>query len=401
MATALKGARIFDGEIFHTDSAVLVEGAEIAAIVSHHEIPSGVQQISLAAGLLVPGFIDVQVNGGGSALLNDRPSVDVVKTIAESHRRFGTINLLPTVITDAPEVIAAAIEAVRQARAEGISEVLGIHVEGPFLDPVRKGAHDPKFIRPITEEDVEMLGNADCGIVMLTAAPNRVSPEVIRALVAKGVRVSLGHSDATYAETQAALSAGATSFTHLFNAMSQMTGREPGMVGAALTDAKSYIGIIADGHHVNDAMLKLAFSTASTRRFMLVSDAMTPAAGGPDRFMLQGRKVDRINGRLQLADGTLAGSNLTMDEALRYAVDRLEVPLEATLQMASRNPANFLGRGDLGRISIGARANLVHLDDQLKVRQTWVGGKSTMIISPTAFGNGTVHTSKASILYSV
>jgi N-acetylglucosamine-6-phosphate deacetylase len=376
MVQALTGARVFDGEAFHSDAAVLIEGSKIVALVPRHEIPHGAKLVSLDGGLLAPGFIDVQVNGGGGALLNDRPSVDVVKTIANSHRHFGTTGLLPTVITDAPTVIAAAIKAVRQARAEGLSEVLGIHIEGPFLDPVRKGAHDPKFIRPMTKEDVEMLGSANCGEVLLTVAPNRVSPEMIRILVANGVRVSLGHSDATYAETQAALAAGATSFTHLFNAMSQMTGREPGMVGAALSDVESFIGVIADGHHVHGSMLKLAFSVTPARRFMLVSDAMPPAAGGPDAFVLQDRTVTRSNGRLQLADGTLAGSNLTMDEAVRYAHYRLDVPLETALQMASRNPACFLGCNDLGRLKTGTRANLVHLDDQLRVRQTWVEGKT-------------------------
>jgi N-acetylglucosamine-6-phosphate deacetylase len=378
MAYALTGARVFDGERFHTDSAVVIEGQCIVAAVPMRDVPRDVKHISLDGGLLTAGFIDIQVNGGGGALLNHKPSVDVVRTIAHSHRRFGTTGLLPTVITDAPDVIAAAMQAVRQARAEGVTEVLGIHVEGPFLDPVRKGAHDQKYIRSITRQDVEMITAADCGVMMLTVAPNRVPPDMIRALVAKGVHVSLGHSEATCAETRAALAAGATSFTHLFNAMSQMTGREPGMVGTALTDTESFIGIIADGHHVHDTVLKLAFSAAPSHRFMLVSDAMPPAAGGPDSFTLQDRTVTRLNGRLQLADGTLAGSNLTMDGTVRYCVEKLAVPLGTALQMASRNPANFLGRSELGCIKVGACANLVHLDDQLVVRQTWIDGQTVI-----------------------
>jgi N-acetylglucosamine-6-phosphate deacetylase len=253
--------------------------------------------------------------------------------------------------------------------------VVGIHVEGPFLDPGRKGAHDPHYIRGLSDGDIKRLANADCGVLMLTVAPNKVPPEIIRKLVASGIRVSLGHAEASYIDVRAALDAGASSFTHLFNAMSQMSGREPGMVGAALADDKSFIGIIADGLHVHDISLKLALKATIHDRFMLVTDAMPPAAGGPDHFELQGRSVERVNGRLQLADGTLAGSNLTMDEAVRYCVNHLSLPLASALQMASRNPARFLGRSDMGHIAPGALASLVHLDGNLNVIQTWVEGR--------------------------
>jgi N-acetylglucosamine-6-phosphate deacetylase len=375
MAFAFTGACVFDGESFQDGMAVVVEGRRISQFVPERELAAGVENQKLAGGLLVPGFIDVQVNGGGGALLNHNPSVDVVKTIADSHRRFGTVGLLPTVITDAPEVTTAAIAAVRGARAQGVANVLGIHVEGPFLDPARKGAHDPHYIRGLSDGDIKLLANADSGVVMLTVAPNKVSPETIHMLVVAGIRVSLGHAEANYTDVRAALEAGASSFTHLFNAMSQMTGREPGMVGTALADDKSFIGIIADGLHVHDISLKLALKTTTLDRFMLVTDAMPPAAGGPDQFELQGRSVQRVNGRLQLAGGTLAGSNLTMDEAVRYCVNHLDIPLESALQMASRNPACFLGRDDLGRVAPGALASLVHMDDKLNVRQTWVEGR--------------------------
>jgi N-acetylglucosamine-6-phosphate deacetylase len=375
MAFALTGARVFDGESFHDGMAVVVEGRGISKFVPERELAAGIEKQKLVGGFLVPGFIDVQVNGGGGALLNHNPSVDVVKTIADSHCRFGTVGLLPTVITDAPEVTTAAIAAVRRARAQGVANVLGIHVEGPFLDPARKGAHDPHYIRGPSDGDIKLLASADCGVLMLTVAPNKVQPETIRKLVAAGIRVSLGHAEANHTDVRAALDAGALSFTHLFNAMSQMTGREPGMVGTALDDHKSFIGIIADGLHVHDISLKLALKAATLDRFMLVTDAMPPAAGGPDQFELQGRSVQRVNGRLQLADGTLAGSNLTMDEAVRYCVNHLDIPLACALQMASRNPARFLGRGDLGRVAPGALASLVHLDDKLNVTQTWVEGR--------------------------
>lgn len=375
MAFALVGARIFDGNAFHDGMAVLVDGPRITGVVAAADVPNGLGKVKLEGGLLAPGFIDVQVNGGGGVLLNASPDAEGVRAIADAHRKFGTTGMLPTVITDAPSVTQAALKAVRDARAQGAASVLGIHVEGPFLDPQRKGAHNAKFIRTLKDEDIEMLAGADCGTVMLTLAPNRVTPEQVLKLVSRGILVSLGHSEATAAEAHAALDAGATSFTHLYNAMSQLTGREPGMVGSALTDTRSFIGIIADGFHVHDGSLKLALAATSPDRFMLISDAMPPAAGGPDTFTLQGRTVSRVEGRLQLEDGTLAGSTLTMDEALRYSVNRLGLPLEIALQMASRNPARFLGRRDLGVIAGGALASLVHLDDGLNVLQTWVEGR--------------------------
>jgi N-acetylglucosamine-6-phosphate deacetylase len=354
MVFALTGARIFDGEKFHEDVAVVVDGKHISKILPIGDLSPNIDHMPLQGGVLAPGFIDVQVNGGGGALLNDHPSVETVRTIATAHRRYGTTGMLPTVITDDPKVTQAAIVAVRESRMAGLANVLGIHIEGPFLDKARKGAHDENYIRALTQTDVTAFAKADCGSVMLTLAPNRVATADIAKLVSLGVHVSLGHSSATYEEAQAALSAGATSFTHLFNAMSQLTGREPGMVGAALAAGSSFIGVIADGYHVHDAALRLAFAAASYDRFMLVSDAMPPAAGGPDTFMLQGRNVKRISGRLELEDGTLAGSNLTMDEAVRYCTTQLSVPLENALQMASRN--------------------LVHLNEQLKVLNTWVEG---------------------------
>lgn len=376
MAFALTGARIFDGDKIRDGLAAIVEGARIRDVVTAGRIAADVERRDLGGGLLAPGFIDVQVNGGGGALLNDTPSAETVKRIAASHRKFGTTGLLPTVITDAPEITEQAVAAVRQARAAGVPGVLGIHIEGPFLDPARKGAHEARFIRAMTEADVARLAHADCGAVMLTLAPNKVALAFVAKLAAAGILVSLGHSDAMAAEAQAALAVGARSFTHLFNAMSQMSGREPGMVGAALSDAGSYCGLIADGHHVHDAALKVALAAKARDRMILVSDAMPTAAGGPDRFELQGRTVTRRNGRLQLEDGTLAGSNLTMDEAVRYCTQKLGVSLEDALRMASLNPAAFLKRDrELGRIAPGYLASLVHLSDDLQVLQTWIDGK--------------------------
>lgn len=376
MAFALTGARVFDGERINDGLAVVIEGACIVDVVANENLSMGIKRHNLDGGLLVPGFIDVQVNGGGGALLNDNPTIDTVRRIAESHRKFGTTGLLPTVITDAPDVLSKAIAAVKAARAENVPGILGIHIEGPFLDKERRGAHALRFIREMTEADVTQITAIDCGSVMLTLAPNRVAPTLIKSLAANGVFVSLGHSEASLAEVTNALASGARAFTHIFNAMSQMNGRDPGMVGAALADPHSFCGLIADGYHVHDAAMRVALAAKPKDRMMLITDAMPTAAGGPDSFKLQGRAVQRVNGKLLLADGTLAGSNLTMDEALRYCVERLGAALEDALQMASLNPAAFLGRDrELGRIKPGYLASLVHLDDDLRVLETWIDGR--------------------------
>ena len=372
----LSGARIFDGENFLLDHAVVVEGERIAAIVPYAERPQGAAR-DLAGGLLAPGYIDVQVNGGGGVLFNEDPTPEAIARIAAAHRKHGTVGLLPTLVTDAPQVMTAAIAATREARRR-TPATLGLHLEGPFLDPRRRGAHELKYIRDLAPGDVETIVDADCGAVMVTLAPNRVGAASIAELARRGVLVSLGHSEASYEQARAAIQAGARAFTHLFNAMSASVGREPGMVGAALDLADAFVGIIADGHHVHEANLRIALAAKRHDRFMLISDAMPPTVGGPDHFDLQGRRVTRVNGCLRLDDGTLAGSVLTMDEAVRYVVNVVGVDLGDVLAMASRVPATFLRRdNELGRIAPGHLASLVHLDDELRVLETWIEGRPT------------------------
>lgn len=370
----LTGARIFDGERFFNDHAVVVEADRIAAILPYSERPHGAAR-DLGGGLLAPGYIDVQVNGGGGVLFNDDPTPEGIARIAAAHRKHGTVGLLPTLVTDTPQLTAAAIAATHEAR-HLTPAALGIHLEGPFLDPARKGAHELRYIRNLEPGDITTIVEAKCGAVMLTLAPNRVHAESIAELARHGVLVSLGHSDASYAEACAAVKAGARAFTHLFNAMSAPAGREPGMVGAALDLDEAFVGIIADGHHVHEANLRIAFAAKRHDRFMLITDAMPPAAGGPDQFDLQGRHVTRAEGCLRLEDGTLAGSVLTMDEAVRYAVKVTRLELGDALAMASRVPATFLRREtELGLIAPGYLASLVHLDDDLRVRETWIEGR--------------------------
>jgi N-acetylglucosamine-6-phosphate deacetylase len=374
METWLIGARIFDGAKMWEDHALRLRNGRVAGLLHDEKPPSSARTVKLQGGILAPGFIDVQVNGGGGALLNADPSVATLRKIAESHRRYGTVGLMPTVITDKPEIITQAIAAVTEARQAGLASILGIHIEGPHLDPVRKGAHAEKYMRAMTPRDLAALLAVNAGIVMTTVAPNRVTPKQIEALTKRGIKVSLGHSDAIADEANAAITSGANAFTHLFNAMSQMTAREPGMVGAALA-SDAYASLIADGHHVARESVRAAIKAKGADRCMLISDAMPPAAGGPQRFTLQGREVTRNKGRLTLTDGTLAGSNLTMDEAVRWCVRNADIGLQDALRMASRTPAEFLGLGDkLGRIAPGYLASVVHLGDDLTVKQTWING---------------------------
>ena len=377
---ALCGARVFTGERFLEGHMVLVEGARIVDIVPAVGVPGGCPRHELGGGVLAPGFIDAQVNGGGGVLFNASRTAGGAVAIAAAHARYGSTGLLPTFITDAPERQAAAVAAIREAVAAQAPGILGIHLEGPFLAQARKGAHDPGLIRPMTDADVDALldtpFNNGLGIVLLTVAAENASPRQIRRLADGGVIVSIGHSDASYATAMAAADAGARGVTHLFNAMSQLGHRAPGVVGAALDHGGLWAGIIADGQHAHPAALRVALrAKQGPARLFLVTDAM-PLAGSPgDSFSLNGRTVTRRNGRLTLEDGTLAGSDLTMDWAVRYAVDQLDLPLSEALRMASLYPAQFLKLDDArGRIAPGFIADMVLLNDHLSIRRVWIAG---------------------------
>jgi N-acetylglucosamine-6-phosphate deacetylase len=376
MALALTGARIFDGSHWLDGHAVVIEGARITALTPVENLPRALERRALE-GLLAPGFLDVQVNGGGGVLFNEMRTAGGVRTIAEAHRRFGTTGLLPTFITDSRDRMREAVEAVRDALRRRVPGVLGIHLEGPFINPARKGAHDPVHMRPIEEEDLAIMTSLREGVTHVTLAPECVPPEAIRRLAQAGVVVSAGHTAADYRTAHEAIRVGLRGFTHLYNAMPPITGREPGPVGAALNSRETWCGLIVDGHHVHDASLRLAIAAKGPDRMMLVTDAMSPTGTNATAFDLLGRTVRRENGRLLLEDGTLAGSDLDMAAAVRHAVTRLGLSLPTALHMASRAPAAFLRLDrELGCIAPGFRANLVLLDERLHVRETWIDGES-------------------------
>ena len=379
MRFALTAERVFDGHGMRNGCAVIVDAARIADVVELSELDRSIPVRDLGDGILSPGFNDLQVNGGAGVLFNATPTVAAVKAIAAAHRAFGVTGLLPTVITDSPEVMVAAVTAVSEAIRLRVPGVLGIHIEGPFIDPKRKGAHDERFIRTPTEQDLKWLCGLDCGKVVLTLAPNMVAPATIRRLAEAGIIVSLGHSDATAEEAMTAIENGARCFTHLFNAMSQMTGRSPGMVGAAFeTQERTGCSLIADGHHVDRLALRAAIRAKPFGGAFYVSDAMPSAACGPNHFELQGRRVEVVDGRLQLSDGTLAGANITMRDAVIFGIGKLGLSIEESLRMATFYPALIIdGMIELGNLAAGYRANLVHLSDDLDVLETWIDGVSS------------------------
>ncbi len=368
------GARLFDGVTMRDDCALVVEDGAVVAVAPTAERPRGGEQIDLGGGVLSPGLIDWQVNGGGGVLFNATPTPAALAAIAAAFRRFGVTAILPTVITDSPAVLVAALAAAGEA-ARVTPGVLGVHVEGPFIDPRRKGVHLAEFIRPMRERDRDQLVAAKAGAMVVTLSPSAVSPALIASLAAAGIVVSLGHAEATAEEAGAAFAAGARAVTHLFNAMSQLGSRTPGLVGAALADPAIVCGLIADGHHVHPAALRAAINAKGAGGIALTSDAMPPAAGGASVFTLQGRRMRRDGSRLIDDFDTLAGGVVTLLDAVRYVVHALGLPLADVLRMATSTPARLLGlEGRIGAVAPGARADLVHLDDRLALRGVWLAG---------------------------
>ncbi|MGE0576231.1 MAG: N-acetylglucosamine-6-phosphate deacetylase [Reyranella sp.] len=374
--TALSGARIFDGRSWHYDSTILIGDGRILDIVARHAVPADAAAERVEGGMLVPGFIDAQVNGGGGVALNDAPTAETMNRIAAAHRPFGTCRLLPTLVTTLPEVTAAALAAARSAGPA----IVGLHLEGPHLDPVRQGVHDGRLMRRLGETDIDRLLAADVGRLLLTIAPEQVEPPQVRRLVDGGAIVSLGHSDARFERAMAMIDAGATGITHLFNAMSPLQNRAAGLVGAALEAGSVWCGVIADGIHVTPAVLRIALrAKRPPGRLFLVTDAMPSVGSSATSFTFGGRTVQRQGKRLTWTgdDGepVLAGAHLDMASAVRLCVDELDVPLEEALRMASLYPATFLRLDDRhGRIAPGHAADIVHLDAALQVRRTWVSG---------------------------
>ena len=372
---AIAAEHVFDGLAVHKDAAVIVRGRRIAALVPRAGLPRTMARRVLPEGAwLAPGFVDLQVNGGGDVLFNDDPSLDALAAIAAAHRRFGTTALLPTLITDRPEKTKTAIEAVNAA-IDRVPGIVGLHLEGPFLSPEKPGVHDVRWIRRPEAADLAALEALRKGKMLVTLAPEVTPPGFIAQLVAAGRHVALGHSMATYAQTRAAMAEGLRGFTHLFNAMRPLASREPGPIAAALESPAAWYGLIVDGAHVDPAMLRLALRGAGLP--VLVTDAMPPVGGARAEFTLYGETVAAREGRCVRSDGRLAGSALDMASAVRNCVRLLGVALADALRFASLNAATAIGLADdIGRLAAGRRADMIALDPQdVRILAVWTAGQ--------------------------
>ncbi len=378
--TLLAGCRVLiDGRIV-AGHAVLLDGSRIAAVLPVEASVGDATRLELPQqALLAPGFIDVQVNGGGGVQFNDDPSAAAIRAIASAHRRFGTTGLLPTLITDDPALTPRAVAAVAELQGAPAEGVLGLHLEGPFINPSRPGVHAPRYIRAPLAADLALLADAARrlrpGRLLVTLAPEMLEAAALAALVSAGVVLSAGHSVASFEQARAGFAAGVSGVTHLFNAMPGPAGRAPGLATAALLDTAVHAGLIADFVHVHPALLQLALASPAGPRLLLVTDAMAPAGTTLDRFTLNGRTIRRAAGRLETADGTLAGADTTMIACVRNAAFGLGLGLERAIAMASSVPAGWLGLQDrLGRIAAGLQADLVLLSSAANVIGTWRAG---------------------------
>ena len=377
MTQRITNCRLFDGEHVFDDRDVVLAGGVVTEIVATSDaIASGCEVHDLGGNLLAPGLIDLQVNGGGGVLFNDAPTVASLRTIAAAHRSFGTTAFLPTLITDSDMVMDEAVAAVAEAIRERVPGIIGIHLEGPYLNPRYKGVHDASRMRDFDAESMSRITSLSEGRTLLTVAPEMVSVENISQLKEKGVVVFGGHSAATYEETRRALDAGLTGFTHLFNAMSPLHSREPGMVGAALEDKGSYVGIIADGYHVHPATFGITVAAKQTGKTVLVTDAMPTVGSEIKSFDLFGSTIRAESGRCVTADGTLAGSDIGLITAVKNACRFAGIDQFEALRMASTYAADAIGLADqMGYIRPGYRANLIELDVSMQVRKSWIDGE--------------------------
>lgn len=360
-------ARLFDGQNWQQNVTLTIKASHIDSI----QPATG----PVLSGSLVPGFIDVQVNGGGGALFNTDTSLEALRTMVKAHAQFGSTALLPTVITDSVVVMQQAAAVIAQAIASEEPGIIGVHFEGPHLSVPKNGVHPQNFIRPLSEAELAIYKRTDLGIKLVTVAPETISPEQIKELVKADVIVCLGHSNADAATAQAALAAGATGFTHLYNAMSPLTSREPGVVGAALADPHSWCGVILDGLHVHPLAVKVALAAKPRGKLLIVTDAMSPVGTNQTEFDFFDGKVIRDGNKLTNLNGNLAGSVLDMAGAVSYAVKELGLELSEAVRMASLYPAEFLGiSAERGQIKVGAKADLVLLNDNGLVQQCWLAG---------------------------
>lgn len=377
---AIIGAEIFDGVTRHKNSALIIADGNVLKITAEQGIPEGCEIVQLDGGLLAPGYVDLQVNGGGGVLLNEQSDVEGIRTICAAHVPFGTTAMLPTLITDRPDITERAIAAGIEAHRQSVPGFIGLHLEGPHLSIAKKGAHAPDLIRPMTDDDLSRLLRAKENLpyLMTTVAPEAITNEQISTLSSAGIIVSLGHTNTTFDKANEAVDAGARCITHLYNAMSSLSHKEPGLVGTALARGDVFAGLIADGYHVAPTAISIALAAKNgPGKIFLVTDAMSTIGTDMTSLTLNGRKIRRENGCLLLEDGTLAGADLDMASAVRFMHSEIGLPADEALKMASLYPAQCIGAsGNLGTLKPGSNANFVHLENDLEIQQVWQNGKA-------------------------
>ena len=375
MKQALLGSQIFCGERFYDDHALLVDGKSIVDIVDKNNTPDNFNKIELDQGILAPGFIDLQVNGGGGVLFNNSPNKESLNTIIKAHQFFGTTSVMPTVISDSLEVLEQCIKTVTE-EIKNNSSLLGIHIEGPFFNTKYRGVHQKQYISTINSDYLNLFESLKGFPVMLTLAPECISSQQLKHLTSLGIKTLAGHSDASYDELDDAIKNGLDGFTHLFNAMGQISAREPGVVGSALHFENTFASIIVDLHHVHPSLIQLAYQLKPTGKLFFISDSMATINHGKPSFELYDEVVNESDGRLVNSEGKLAGSSITQIDAVKNAYQKCNIPLNQALAMASRYPAEYLGIANhLGFLKPGYRADLVHFDSNFKVHNAWVSGK--------------------------
>ncbi|WP_261833717.1 N-acetylglucosamine-6-phosphate deacetylase [Vibrio ishigakensis] len=372
---ALTNCTLFTGSDTLYQHAVIIDGDTIVKVCPQAELDSSIKTIDLEGANVSPGFIDLQLNGCGGVMFNDEINADTLQTMQAANQKSGCTSYLPTLITSSDEDMRAAITAQREFEAQYANQSLGLHLEGPYLNLARKGIHTESYIRQSDDEMVDFIcDNADV-VAKVTLAPEQNNPEHVKKLAEAGIVVSIGHTNATYQEAREGFANGITFATHLFNAMTPMTGREPGVVGAIYDTPEVYAGIIADGFHVDYANIRIA-QRVKGEKLVLVTDATAPAGAEMTEFNFVGKTVYVKDGKCVGADGTLGGSALTMIEAVENCVKHVGISLDETLRMASLYPAKAIGIDHkLGRIKSGMIANLAIFDSNFKVLNTVVNGE--------------------------
>ena len=375
MKQALIGSQLFSGKEFFDNRALLIDGENIIDIINEHDIPKNFEIQKLNGGILSPGFIDLQVNGGGGKLFNNSPDKESLNTIIEAHQHFGTTSIMPTVISDSLNVLKRCTTTISE-EIENNKSLLGVHIEGPFFNVKYRGVHQKQYINTINSDYLNLFESLKDFPVMLTLAPECISTKQLKHLKSLGFKILAGHTDASYDQLEEAIKYGLDGFTHLFNAMGQISAREPGVVGSALTFDNATASVIVDLHHVHPSLIQMAYKQKPQGKLFFVSDSMATIHHGEPSFELYDEVVSESNGRIINSEGKLAGSSITQIDAIKNAYQSCNIPLNETLAMASRYPAEYLGVANyLGSLKPDYRADLTHFDLDFQVHNVWVAGK--------------------------